>query len=49
METQLPQHIKNVHTMKWSFQCLLFTALTDVCDVGEEVVVFSLGHGLTEL
>ncbi len=28
---------------------LLFAGLTDVGDVGEKVVVFSLGHGLAEL
>lgn len=28
---------------------LLFAGLTDVGDVGEEVVVFRLGHGLAEL
>lgn len=28
---------------------LLFAGLTDVDDVGEEVVVFSLGHSLAEL
>lgn len=28
---------------------LLFADLTDVGDVGEEVVVFGLGHGLAEL
>lgn len=27
----------------------LFAGLTDVGDVGEEVVVFGLGHGLSEL
>lgn len=28
---------------------LLLAGLADVCDVGEEVVVFGLGHGITEL
>lgn len=28
---------------------LLFAGLADICDVGEEVVVLRLGHGLAEL
>lgn len=47
MKTNKGAHlITNVLTKQ---QHSLFASLTDISDIGEQVMVFSLGHGLPEL